>query len=102
MRTPPNFLIYHPAWFGAALGMFGLILVPIQRTWQPLAFGLGFLLFGLVFGAMAAWWRSVYDESHPEDRGPVDHLGFPISRVELATDALATRIVRLVWPSFLS
>ncbi len=102
VRTPPNFLIYQPAWSGSALGVFFLILVPIQRTWQPLVAGVGFLIFGVLFAATAAWWRYVYDDLHPEDRARgVDHFGFQISRVELATDALATRIVRLVWSNFL-
>ena len=103
MRTPPNFFVYYPAWFGSTLGVFSLILTPVHRVWQPLAFGVGSLLFAILFAAIAAWWRSVYDDLHPEDRERgVDHLGFQVSRVELATDALATRIVRLVWPSFLS
>jgi hypothetical protein len=82
------------------LGIFSLGLVPFQRTWEPLAFGIGSLFVAIPFMVAGAVWRASYNRQS-DDGGLTDHLGFPVSRVELATDALGTWLVRLVWPGFL-
>jgi hypothetical protein len=99
VHAPPTFYLYHLAWGLLAVGVCFLAVAPFQRSWQLLAFGVGSLFLAVPVMAVGAVWRDSYNEQS-DDEGLTDHQGFPVSRVELATDVLGTWIVRQVWSGF--
>ena len=98
-RLPPPWL-YAQATTLLIVGVALIVLSVLQREWQPLAVGAGCVACWISFAVFLAWMRDRYNEWHPEDRGLVDDMGSPVSRVELASDTVATWIITRVWPSF--
>lgn len=63
MRAPPTFYVYHGSWGCHIIGVFCLVLAPIQRAWEPLAFGVGSLLVAIPFLVAGAVWRNSYNRT---------------------------------------
>ena len=55
---------------------------------------------GVLAMAFLARMRDRYSEWHPDGRGLIDDLGFPVSRTQLMSDSSATWVINLVWSSF--
>ena len=102
VHRPPPFFLYYGAWLILGIGVWCLVLGPIHREWHLLVFGFAGVGLGIPGMAFLAWMRDRYNEWHPEDRGLIDDLGFPVSRTELMSDAFATWAINLVWRSFRS
>jgi hypothetical protein len=100
MRAPPSFYVYQGSGTFLLIGMMCLVAAPFQRSLELAALGVGALLVAIPFMVAGAVWRNSYNKQS-DDGGLTDHHGFPIPRVELVSDALATWVVRLVWPTFL-
>jgi hypothetical protein len=102
VHTPPPEYFYYGPWCMLVSGAGLVIASPFFMEWEPLVVGVVMLIVGIPAMAFLAWWRDRYNEWHLEDRGLVDHMGFPVPRLLLLSDEFATKIIDLIWPSFRS
>lgn len=100
MHAPPPAFLYYQIWFFPTVGVMCLAAASIYRQWQPLVIGVVALAVGILGMAFLAWMRERYNEWHPEDRGLTDHMGYPVPRSQLWSDAVGAWAIKFVRPTF--